>query len=155
MTIGKLFGRALDIYEQKRKDNRNQVIKSSVPSIKNLKLQIIQRHRTRQDQDDEVWCHLTCIKCESYCFEKNTSLDPIVIFLMKCIFSVWYQHVYTYIPDDTNDWNKAFPGWHICEKRNGSDLERLKMATYHDQDLFKRKNSLKPFWLLQIASVIL
>ena len=32
--IGKLFARALDIYEQKRKDNRNQVIKSSVPSLK-------------------------------------------------------------------------------------------------------------------------
>ena len=49
--IGKLFGRALDIYEQKRKDNRNQVIKSSVHTLKNLKLQIIQRHNARQDHN--------------------------------------------------------------------------------------------------------
>ena len=36
--IEKLFARALDIYEQKRKDNRNQVIKSSVPSLKKIEI---------------------------------------------------------------------------------------------------------------------
>ena len=144
--IGEIFARSLNIYEQKRKDNRNQVLKSAVPSLKNLKLQVIQRHKTREDHNDEVWCQLTCIKCEIFCFVKNTSLDPIVIFLMKCIFSVWYQHVYTIVPDESSDWNKAFPEWHICEKRNGVDLERLKMATYHDQDIYKTKNSLKPYF---------
>ena len=68
------------------------------------------------------------------------------MFWMKCIFFVWYQHVYTIVPDETNDWNKAFPGWHICKQRNEVDLKRLKMATYHDQDIFKAKNSLKPYF---------
>ena len=139
--MGEIFSWALNIYEQKRKDNRNQVLKSAVPSLNNLKLQVIQRYKTREDQNDEVWCHLTCVKCENYFF-KNTPLDPIVIFLMKCIFSAWYQHVYTIVTDGSSDWNKAFPGLHICEKRNGVDLERLKMATYHDQDIFKAKKSL-------------
>ena len=149
--IGQIFARALNIYEQKRKENRNQVLKSAIPSLQNLKLQVIQRHTVRQDQNDEVWCHLTCVRCQNFCFVKNISLDPIVTFMMKCIFSVWYQHVYTIVPDENSDWNKAFPDWHICEQRNGVDLERLKMATYHDQDISKKKLSKTILWFLQIA----
>ena len=150
--IGQMFARALNIYEQKRRENRNQVLKSAIPSLQNLKLQIIQRHTVRQDLNDEVWCHLTCVRCQNFCFVKNISLDPIVTFMMKCIFSVWYQHVYTIVPDENSDWNKAFPDWHICEQRNGVDLERLKMATYHDQDISKKKELSKTIlWFLQIA----
>ena len=144
--IGKMFDRAINIFEQKRRENRYQAIKASIPSLKHLKLHILQAHKAREHHNDEVWCHMTCLKCGKSCYIKNLSLDPIVIFIMKCIFSVWYQHVYTYLPDENNEWNKAFPDWHICEQRNGVDLERLKTATYHDQDKFRETKSLKPYY---------
>ena len=61
-------------------------------------------------------------------------------------FSVWYQRVYTLLPDENNGWNEAFPDWQICEQRNGVDLERLRTATYHDQDKWRSSNSLKPYY---------
>ena len=54
--------------------------------------------------------------------------------------------MYTLLPDENNGWNEAFPDWQICEQRNGVDLERLKMTTYHDQDKWRETNSLKPYF---------
>ena len=79
---------------------------------------------------DEAWCHCTCQRCKKSCFVKNTGLDPIAIFIMKLIISVWYQHVYALKPDGNNKWNKAFPKWHFCPKRNERYLERLMMTNY-------------------------
>ena len=59
---------------------------------------------------------------------------------------MWHQHVYTLLPDERNGWNNAFPDLHVCEQRNGVDLERLKIATYHDQDKWRETNSLKPYF---------
>ena len=65
---------------------------------------------------------------------------------MKCIFSVWYQHVYAFEPINDNQWNKAFPDWHLCPKRNGLYLERLKTMTYGDEEKFKRTASVEPYY---------
>ena len=62
---------------------------------------------------------------------------------MKCIVSVWYQHVYALQKDELNEWSKVFPYWSICTKRNGRFLERLKLTNYQDQDNFNDSKSKK------------
>ena len=81
---------------------------------------------------------MECDRCDKVYWIKNTSLDPIVIFLLKCILSIWYQHVYTLEPTKENEWNKAFPNWHLCPKRNGMYLENLKTMTYGDEEKYKK-----------------
>ena len=143
--IGVMFGRCISLFEQKGKQNRYHVMRAAVPSMKHLKLNIIQKH-IQQDDNDEVWCHLTCVRCGKFCLVKNTSLDPIVTFIMKCIFSIWYQHVYTILPNESNLWNKSFPDWHTCAKRYGPDLEKLKLAIYNDSDIFDKSKDFKPYF---------
>ena len=143
--IGVMFGRCVNLFEQKRRQNRNHVIRAAVPSMKRLKLHILQKH-IQQDDNDEVWCHLTCVKCGKFCLVKNTSLDPIVTFVMKCIFSIWYQHVYTVMPSESNLWNRSFPNWHTCAKRYGPDLEKLKLAIYNDSDVLDKTKDFKPYY---------
>ena len=143
--IGILFSRCLDVFERRRKQNRHQIIRAAVPSLLDLKLHIFQALDEYKNKD-EVWCSLTCTKCEQTCYLKNTSLDPIVTFIMKCIFSIWYQHVFTLIPKDSNSWNKANPHWHICPKRHGHDLEKMKLAVYTDTHNYNKKNDMKPFY---------
>jgi len=121
-------------------------MKSSIPSLSALKLRIFQKQKEGGENGDECWCQIECTRCKKVCCVKNTSLDPIVVFLMKCIMSIWYQHVYTFEPVERNEWNKAYPDWHLCQKRNGTYLERLKISTYGDQEKYDKRNSLTPYF---------
>lgn len=144
--IGQLFSRCTDLFEQKSKKNRYQIIKQAIPSLLHLKLYIYKANAEYNNKDD-VWCCLTCTNCEDFCHVKNTAMDPIVTFLMKCIFSIWYQHVFALQPKDSNSWNKVYPDWHMCPKRYGNDLERLKFGVYTDSDRYNKKQDLKPFYI--------
>ena len=142
-NIGEMFERCLAIFEGKRREYRNLILKSAVPSLLNLSIILSQNMTENITQRDQVWCQMTCQKCDKSCLIYNTGSDPIVIFLMKCIVSVWYQHVYALKKDDDNEWSKVFPFWSICTKRNGRFLERLKLTNYQDQDNFNNTNSKK------------
>jgi len=59
--IGKMVCRCVNLDEQKIRQNRNQIIRATVPSLINLKLNILQRQTLKED-NDEVWYHLTYTK---------------------------------------------------------------------------------------------
>ena len=144
--IGEIFGEICSTFEKKNRKNRGHIIKSSIPSLSALKLRIFQKQKEGGENGDECWCQIECTRCKKVCCVKNTSLDPLVVFLMKCIMSIWYQHVYTFEPVEGNEWNKAYPDWHLCQKRNGTYLERLKISTYGDQEKYDKRNSLTPYF---------
>ena len=144
--LGKIFAECCSTYEKRNRKNRGHIIKSAIPALSGLKLRILQKQTVGGEKSDECWCQMECDRCDKVCWIKNTSLDPIVIFLLKCILSIWYQHVYTLEPTKENEWNKAFPNWHLCPKRNGMYLENLKTMTYGDEEKYKKTKSLEPYY---------
>ena len=56
-------------------------------------------------------------------------------FLLKCVFSVWFVHIYHLKPVYNNDWYDKNEDWKNCGKRKGIFLENLKKSSNRDDEL--------------------
>ena len=108
-NIGEMLQMFISVWTKKETQSENQLIKSAVSSMSNLKIFTMRKISHKVIERDEAWCHCTCQRCKKSCFVKNTGLDPIAIFIMKLIISVWYQHVYALKPDEIMSGTRHFP----------------------------------------------
>ena len=114
-------------------------MKACVPIMENLSLNIYQEVLEKERDKDDCWCEFWCLLCNKYCYVKNMHLEPMSIFLMKVVFSIWLKHVLALAPEDNSMWDQAHPFWYICSERHGSYYESLRSAYVADLEKFQRK----------------
>ena len=83
------------------------------------------------DNTDQ-WVCIQCSLCKKKTFLKKTKNFKFVEFLMKAIYSVWYQHVFCYSTNANNPFDSMNNDWNECNNRKGEYLQRLRDSTRFD-----------------------
>ena len=130
-------------------------MKACVPIMENLSLNIYQEVLEKERDKDDCWCEVRCLLCNKYCYVKNMHLEPMSIFLMKVVFSIWLKHVLALAPEDNSMWDQAHPFWYICSERHGSYYESLRSAYVADLEKFQRKNNRGDIAFLKYLEIFL
>ena len=80
----------------------------------------------------DQWVCIQCSLCKKKTFLKKTKNFKFVEFLMKAIYSVWYQHVFCYSTNVNNPFDSMNNDWNVCNNRKGEYLQRLRDSTRFD-----------------------
>ena len=134
IPLGKWFNYA---FKEQRSHFDNVNFKESqttLIALEHLLIQIVSEGYPSEDIDsEELWIVVKCALCKKKAYVKKTAEDSnFVIFFLKIIYSVWYQHVFSYHMDENNPFDNMNPEWNICNHRRGEYLQRLRDSSRFD-----------------------
>ena len=134
IPLGKWFNYA---FKEQRNHFDNMNFKESqttLIALEHLLIQILSEGYPSQDLDsEELWIIVKCALCKKKAYVKKTEEDPnFVSFFLKVIYSVWYQHVFSYQMDEDNPFDIMNSGWNICNHRRGEYLQKLRDSSRFD-----------------------
>ena len=117
-------------------------------ALENLQIQFFPKDIQDIDIDvTEQWLCVKCSSCGKKVFVKKTKDEKFVKFLLKVVYSVWYEHVFCYATDENNAFNEMNAGWNVCNERRGKFLHRLmESAKFDNSVLLKEEDGRKKLY---------
>ena len=141
IPLGKWFNYA---FKEQRVQFDNMNFKESqtmLLAMEHLQIQFLSCGYPSGDlNSEELWICVQCTLCKKKSFVKKSKDSDFVTFFLKVIYSVWYQHVFSYQANSDNPFDTMNPEWNICNGRRGKYLQQLRDATRFDISVLSSEN---------------
>ena len=136
INMGDIYVKAIDLYEKSKLFDENYIHSSSFKvAIRPLSIEILTSNiKDCGVEKQPSLIKLKCKLCNKFVWVHKEEQMDFEEFLLKCVFSVWFVHIY-HLKPVYNDWYNKNGDWQSCGKRIGTFLENMKKSSNRDDNL--------------------